>query len=260
MRCPSRDSLILFLTTLVAMTALLLLSTHAFGEITIDQPDGPVGIREMVQLSVDGIPEEDLPGVRVKVFPGDGVFLLTGRQWGGPPFVIFYSSLPGTYVIDIVRAANRNVLETAEATIVVTGVGPDPVPPDPVPPDPTPGPDPQPGPTKDLWAIVFEQSEGPDGKGRKPEVAQVLYDESSQGWRKFMETNGHSFRIVDWDQPAPWAQEWKGAVPTEDALPFLLLVAGPDNGTDEGEVLWSGPLPKTRSDMVAKVKEYGEEK
>ena len=150
------------------------------------------------------------------------VILRGGQDCGVIGTKAYFSDLtPGTYQICLVAGAAEGG-DVAYHTFVNKKPGPDP---------------PPPPPTDKLWGIIIEKSE-------KRTAAQNLVIENSE-FRAIL--NG-GFRVIDTDNIYnPSAKSW---IERTESIPWLFL------STDEGKILWKGPLPATVNEAISIATKY----
>ncbi len=142
-------------------------------------------------------------------------------------------------------AANQAPAIYGEVNVTV---GKGPKPPDPPDPDPDPTPIPEQGFRVLIVTETANMSELPSSQLAAIRSIDVL------GYlnQKTVKVNGHpEYRI--WDQHTPIEKEsaiWKQAMKLErKSLPWLII--------SNGSTGYSGPLPKTKDELLAKLKQYG---
>jgi hypothetical protein len=170
-------------------------------------------------------------------------------EWGSS---LFFVGPPGSYRIKCraIRVKDgRPIAETARATVVIEAASPPPPPP---PPGPTPPPPPPPPPTpvvvKTLWILVVEETAEASANRGEFFANRELIDR--------IRAKGHRYRVADKDvkdkdgrQPAdlaPWLKRAAGK-----SLPQLFLIS------QDGDILFEGPLPKTPAELVALMVKVG---
>jgi hypothetical protein len=206
-------------------------------EIKLDGPKEAVSPGDWVDIGVSGLSADDLKKTKILYYPRQGARARGVLGWSGETSIDFRATNPGTYLLAVV-APSQDGLRYAEIEIQV---GPKP--------NPTPPPDPTPVPGVFKWTIIVYES---GDLVRNPQAAAVI---KSAKVKQLASSNGRSFRAVDKDSKdesgvvhrdiAPWVAL------AGDNLPRLFLAS------EDGTILYNGPLPKTVDEMLALLRKYG---
>lgn len=196
------------------------------------------------------IEEEEGP-IKVKGMFADGIGRVETRTYDEPHIYFVSAKLKGHTEIIAVPVGVQNEQEIVRQMLTVVGPRP---PPDPEPkPDPEPEPDPPaPIPGGNRVLILYESS---DLSTYPPEQAElitsgVVRDYLDKVCSKGPDGKTPEYRIWDKDVDLTNVSDvWKEAVKMQrDGLPWLIV--------SNGQTGYSGPLPSTQSELMAKLKQY----
>jgi len=200
----------------LAVLGLLLSTAFAAGQATITAP-AQIADHKFVDVSVVLTEGTRLKATEPWLFsPAPGEV-----RYAADNLSCTFVGPPATYTITV-RWINVTAFDWGESVATVV-VG------DAVPPDPQPTPDPTPTPVPGLRQIVLVE----ESEERTPELAQLI---TSKDFREYVKSSGHSFFVVEADQPT--TKELEGFKSLAKTLPMFFIT------DSSGTVLYKGAPPK----------------
>lgn len=196
--------------------------------------------------------EEDSGPIKVKGVFADGIGRVETRTYAEPHIYFISAKQKGETEIIAIPVGVKDEQQIVRQTLTVVGPRP---PPDPQPdpePQPEPEPDPAPIPGGNRVLILYESSDLSTYPPAQAELitSGVVRDYLDKVCAKGPDGKTPEYRIWDKDVDLTNVSDvWKEAVKMQrDGLPWLIV--------SNGKTGYSGPLPSTQSELMAKLKQY----